>query len=399
MKKKFFSFFLTLVLAASAGAQSGNSSTSVSQIKAESRNNLIRLTWVDSPDAQGPVYIFRSVRPFGNSVPPNIRPVTVRYGEQYYIDDSDDMETIYYFIAASDVSGRRYDAIIPRTNSTNVNRSGSPSEPEIAAAPVSESIMGISNLRARQDGERVIITFDISDPGRNAVLYRSRQPIRQSQDLINAVIVQSGISSPFTDFPISGISWYYALVFEDDVSGGSLGIRPGVNTTITAVTISGDESAQKDMRPTPLPALSLRSAITDGYFLLDVTEKTPLGKEAEQLLRSASMPSKAPLKLKTPRVFAVDLKAPASGEESALFEIVKEYFEKQDWESARVSLQRYLTLPRSKDVEARARFYLGQTLYYTGNYKGALFEFLSIKSTHTVEANIWIDAVLTAMVY
>jgi len=399
MKKCLFSFFLILILAASATAQEGDSSPYVSQIRAEFRNNLIRLTWVDSPDARGPVYIFRSARPFGSSIPPNIRPVTVRYGEQSYIDDSEDIENLYYFIAASDTSGRRYDTIIPRTNITNVNRSGSPSEPEVTPEPVVETIMGISNLRAMQDGERVVITFDVSGPGRNAVLYRSRQPVRQSQDLINAVIVQSGINSPFIDFPISGISWYYAVVFEDDVSGGNMGIRPGINTTVAAVNISGGETAQRALRPIPLPTISLRATMPEGYFLSDTIEQIPLGKESEKLLKNSQVQEKAPLQLKNPRVFAVDLKAPSSGEESALFQIIKEYFEKRDWEGSRVSLQHYLTLPRSKDVEARARFYLGQTLYFTGNYKDALFEFLSIRTFHPVEANLWIEAVLTAMVY
>jgi len=64
-----------------------------------------------------------------------------------------------------------------------------------------------------------------------------------------------------------------------------------------------------------------------------------------------------------------------------------------------MDLQHYLSLPRSKGVEARARFYLGQTLYFIGNYRGALFEFLSIKSIHPVEANMWIDSILAAMVY
>jgi TolA-binding protein len=108
---------------------------------------------------------------------------------------------------------------------------------------------------------------------------------------------------------------------------------------------------------------------------------------------------KAPLPSKKPRVFAVDLKSPAGGEESALFQIVKEYFEKRDWENSRIALLHYLSLPRSAEVEARARFYLGQAWYFTGNYREALFEFLSVQNLHPVEANIWIDAILTAMVY
>jgi TolA-binding protein len=94
----------------------------------------------------------------------------------------------------------------------------------------------------------------------------------------------------------------------------------------------------------------------------------------------------------------MDLQAPETGEESALNQIIKEYFEKFEWENARDSLQNYLSLPRSGDIQARARFYLGQTHYFTGNYREALWEFLFFRSINPPEANRWIDAVLAAMV-
>ncbi|MDR0302633.1 MAG: hypothetical protein LBI04_10025 [Treponema sp.] len=387
-----------LVFAVSAAAQN-NGNSIVSNISAEARNNLIRLTWVDSPDARGPVYIFRSSRPFSGSIPANIRPVVVRYGEQYYIDDSDDLENLYYFIAASDVSGRRYDIIIPQTNSTNVNVSGTVEEWSVEKAPEVLAIQGISNLTARLDGERIVITFDVNGPHKNAVLYRSTQPVKEPRDLLNAVMVQSGFSSPFTDYPVPGLSYYYALIYEDEISGGSMGIKPGVNATISAVTVSGGRAAEAALRPIPLPTMTLNNAMPDGYFLSDPAGFTSLSENAAKTIKNTPVPQKAPLELRKPRVFTVDLQSPSGGEDSALFQIVSESFVKRDWEKARTSLLHYLSLPRSKNVEARARFYLGQTLYFTGNYRGALFEFLSIKSTHPVEANMWIDSTLTAMVH
>jgi len=415
MEKRQLPVFLALFLTvcAALAAQGRETLPYVTQIRAEARNNLIRLTWVDSPDARGPVYIFRSARPFSGSIPANIRPIIVRYGVQYYIDDLDDMENIYYFIAASDTSGQRYDVIIPQTNSANVNLSQSQTQTQVpagtsvispAAAP-SESrpsvqiTQGISNLRASRDGDRVIITFITASPEKNAVLYRSTQPVSQSVDLLNAVIVQSGISSPFTDFPVPGFVWYYAVIYEEEISVGNIEIRPGINATNTGVSILGEETAEQALRPIPLPMLALRNAVGEGYFLPEAIEQIPLSAEALNMLRDSQITGKAPHVLKTPRVFVTDLESPSSGEESALFQIVNDYFCLLDWESARVSLQYYLSLPRSKEVEARARFYLGQTLYYTGNYREALLEFLFIRSIHSAEANSWIDAILSAMVY
>ncbi|MCL2804456.1 MAG: hypothetical protein FWD26_00770 [Treponema sp.] len=398
MKKVFF-LLLVSVFSYTLWAQSRDSAPHITGIQVEVRSNLIRLSWVDSPDARGPVYIFRSARPFAGSVPANIRPVIVRYGQEYYIDDTDDMENVYYFIAASDLQGRRFELILPMINSTSLNVVQSPERelPLLVQAP-SEPIRGISNLKAAEDGERVIITYDATGPRRNPILYRSIQPIRQPQDLLNAVIVTSGMESPFIDFPVPGITWYYAVIYEDEIATGSMGIRPGVNSTETPVTITAELAAERSIRPMPLPILSLRSTMPQGFFA-EVPPQIPLGPGAVNMLRDIQMPQKQPLAYKNPRIFSVDMEAPTGGEESALFQILTEYFVNFEWEKARISLQYYLSLPRSAEVEARARFYLGQTLYFTHKYREALMEFLTLRNIHPIEANGWIDAVLTAMVY
>jgi hypothetical protein len=410
MKRSLFLIIIVLILAlpASIAAQSVNT-PHVTQIQVESRNNFIRITWLDSPDAHGPVFIFRSTRPFIGSIPANIRPVMVHYGVQYYIDDTEDLGNIHYFIAASDISGRRFDLILPRINSagTNFDQSGDndregPSIQITQIPPVIESIQGISNLRAIQDEDRVIISYDISrmEPGqrRNTILYRSMQPVRLPQDLLNAIIVQTGITSPFIDFPVPGITWYYAVLFEDEISSGNVGIKPGVNATVLPVTITSAQTLERSLRPIPLPMLTLRNTMPEGFFT-DIPQPVPLSNESINMLRDKEMPVKKPIELKSPRVFAIDMEAPTVGEESALFQIVMEHFINQEWEDARISLQNYLSLPRSREIEARARFYLGQTLYYTEKYREALMEFLAFRALHPIEAAGWIRAVLAAMVH
>ena len=380
----------------------------VSQIRAEVReHNIIRLTWTDSPDAKGPVYIYRSARPFSGSIPANIRPKVIRYGMEYDIDEIDDMENIYYFIAASDISGRRYDIFIPRVNSTFITRSLSQETesqtPSVITAQ--EPAQGISALTARQDGDRVIITYNTSTPRKNAILYRSIQPVTEPRHLLNAVIVQSGFGSQFVDYPVPGITWYYTVIYEDEIAGGGIRILPGINTTSSAVVVSGEETSidelyiNNSMNPLPLPFFTTRDN-DPGGFLPDISQQILQVSESVNILKDSQKKEGDPLQmqLKNPRVYAIDLQAPAGGEESALFQIIKEYFEKFDWNGARIRLQRYLSLPRSPDVQARARFYLGQTFYFNRDYKEALFEFLAFRSYNSVEANIWIDAVLKAMI-
>jgi hypothetical protein len=396
MKKSLFFSVIILIFAVGLNAQNRDLATYVSQIKAEPRNNLVRISWVDSPDARGSVYIYRSARSFSGSVPANIRPIVVKYGVQFYIDEVEDMTGLFYFIAASDVSGQRYETIIPQINSINVNLAQL-NLTERSTPSVFEQSQIVSGIWTRRDGNKVIITYASSSPEKNAVLFRSAYPVSQPNDLINAVIVQSGISSPFVDTPAPGVFWYYAIIYEDDILSGDIIIRQGVNATASAVVIHDDRAVESFMRPIPLPVLTLNNYV-DG-FLADVMQEKPLSRASAAMLKLTQKNEKPPLELKWPRAFAMDLAAPESGEESALFQIIEDYFKQFEWESARDNLQEYLALPRTKDVEARARFYLGQTLYFTGNYREALWEFLSFRSINPEEANNWIDAVLSAMVY
>lgn len=399
VKRRFQAFFvLFLVSLTGLSAQSNDFIPNVSQIRVESRNNLIRLTWTDSPDVRGPVFIFRSARPFTGSVPANIRPVIVRYGTQYYIDDTDGMDNLYYFIATSDTSGRRYDLILPRINSVFVNLAH-PESPVVENPPViiASEPQNIFNMTARRDGDRVIVRYNSLNPQKSAVLYRSMQPVTQPQDLLNAVIVQSGFKNTYIDRPISGY-WYYAVIYEDEITSGNISIKPGINTTTSEVAIYDDELTDRFLRPIPLPFMSASGNLPDG-FLSDVTQPNPLSAEAVVLLKNSRLPNKPPLELKKPRVFSVDMHSPSIGEESALVHIVIEYFSKYDWEKSLVNLQQFLSVPRSQEVQARGRFYLAQTLYFSGSYREALWEFLSFRHSHPVEANSWIEAVLAAMVH
>jgi hypothetical protein len=402
MKK--FLFLLTVIFPVYLAAQMPNYYVNgVARLKAEVRNNFIRLTWADSPDAKGTVYIFRSARQFTDIIPANIRPVPVRYGTQYYIDDIDDMENIHYFIAASDLSGKILDTIIPGVNSISVY-SGEVQEYEEpvqthAQMPIPAAFPGIANLAAVRENDSIIITFIINGPVKNVVLFRSMRPVNNVRDLINAIVVQTGVSSPYTDFPVPGISWYYTAVFEDEISSGNISIRSGQNSTLQAVIISGTEQAGVALRPVPLPYLSVNNEIFGNDGIAEIINAVPLNKDTEKALESVETPAKEPFVKKTPRIFKVDLDSPSEGQESLLNKIVHEFFMKLDWENSRSALVDYLLLPRPKELQERARFYLGQAFYYTGDYRGALFEFLSIQPVYSAEANIWIESVLAAMVH
>jgi len=295
MKKTLFIQIIILFFSVSA-VLSAQSLSHVSQVRMESRNNLIRITWVDSPDARGPVYIYRSIRPFSGSIPANIKPVVVRYGVQYYIDDVEDIASLFYFIAASDNSGRIYETIIPSVNSISINLSqveqipGADQRPDLISG--TNWMPGLTNLWTRREGSKVVITYTASNSGKNVVLYRSMMPISQPQDLINAVIVQSGIISPFIDSPVFGRPWYYAVIYEDEIISGNIRIRPGINATTSAIIIYDDRTEENFLRPMPLPFLTLNNYMSGG-FLKHGSQEMPLNTQRQNM---------TPLELKTPRV-------------------------------------------------------------------------------------------------
>jgi hypothetical protein len=378
----------------------------VSRLSAETKNNLVRLSWIDSPDTRGPVYIFRSSQPFETGrIPERTWPVEAPYGIQSFIDEIEGAGTIYYFVAASDGLGRRYDIVIPYNNTLEVRVTGldpgdlPPGTEQNLPPPKS----GLFSLEASTEGEGVLLTYHTAEEGKNTVLYRSVQPLRNTADLLRAVIIQSGPPAPFTDYPVPGIPYYYAVIFEEELLRGDVKIHPGQNATIRPVEIAvgpeqtGISGQEAPIRSMPLPLISVYNAIPGSDRYSEIPYTAALGPDASKSL--GNIPKTAnPPRQKNPRAFSRDLEAPAGGEEGPLRIIVQGSFSKRDWQEAQAELLQYLSLPRSPLSEARARFYLGQAYYFSGHNRDALLEFLMVQSRYPEEANDWINAVLAAMI-
>ncbi|MCL2880814.1 MAG: hypothetical protein FWF29_11255, partial [Treponema sp.] len=300
----------------------------VSQLTAEVRNNLVRLSWTDSRDARGPVYIFRSVRPFDPNGVAGIRPIVIPYGTQYYVDETEGEGEGYYFVAASDTNGQRYDIIIPFTNTVSAGTAEFPwndsNTPAAASrqnpwSPQSQA-PDISGLNVYADGGRAIISFTASGSAGKTVLYRNTQPIRRIQDLLSAVIVQTDGNSPLMDFPIPG-TYYYAVFFQDDITKGTVAIKPGQNTTLNPVAIAGvNPPAPPEIRAMPLPVMNVPAPEDKApaqqpnpapQFLQ--TPQVAQAPQDMQTVQIAQTPQNSPAAQtqKRPRVFARDLLAPS----------------------------------------------------------------------------------------
>jgi hypothetical protein len=415
----FLSFVLALLFLPAAvfpqqgggSAREGASAPFVSGLEIEAKGNLIRLTWKDSPDARGPVYIYRSSTPF-NATQPGFgkpRPLEAPYGVEYYIDETETIGRIYYFVVASDESGRRYETLLPGGNSAAVDISDLPfpETPSFSEDPEPLEIHGgIHALETKALGEGVSISFLTNFPGRNLVLYRSVQPITRIADLLSAVIIQTGLSSPFTDYPVPGIQYYYAVIFEDELTRGSVGIYPDQNATQRPVEVKAGDGrvglpgAKAEIRSMPLPLMSLDYAAPGLEGLAEApSEPVPQNPAIRLALENLVSAEPRPKPKKKPRAFIQDLEDQAAiGEEQALKAIVQGYFIGGDWENSCLELRRYLSRRHSAGIAVRARFYLAQALYFSGSYREALLEFLLVKDFFPQEAKLWINASLAALV-
>ena len=403
--------------------------TNVSQLQGEVRNNLIRLSWQNRSAFQSPVYIYRTPFPVQDElIHPDfllfegVRPTEIPFGITFYVDEVEYHGTYYYFIAVSDAEGRHYNELIPNVNFIEVNVSSGLNPPQFTPAvsgqaasvititpqflgPVPGAQSGQSGISALQiipQSDRVIISF-LRGNTRSAALYRSIRPIMHTPDLLRAVIVQTGINSPFVDFPVPGIPYYYAVINEDDLVRGTVAIIPGVNSSINPVEVSTGRDDMEITAPVQairlIPLPQLRPS-TENSTVRDqsTSRESRLNPPLASLLQAIPERPLVDPTTRSPEIFAIDMDIrPSAGEDFALNIILTGSFMDRDWHNARDELSRFLALPRGLSAAARARFYLGQCFYFLNMPREALFEFLAIQDTFPDESREWVQASLELM--
>ena len=364
----------------------------VSQLEGEIRNNLIRLSWKDARDIRGPVYVYRSDMPF-SAVLVLPTPVEVPYGRGSYLEEAETPGIFHYMVVASDQYGRKYILPILNTNTASITvppenipgyRERLNEGARLATSAPNAPVPSIQGINVRMEEDRVIISFSGADREKNLLLYRSLSPITKQEDLLSALIIKQKASSPLIDYPLPGIKYYYALIYEEDLAAGLFSVRSGYNVT-GAVQVAG--SARSGSRTMPLPGLNLSAPPQDsfpGFF-----SESP-GSVLFSMERSSGNTSK-----KSPEVFPDDLAKGGTGDEYQLRLIVQGYFSLKEWGKAAEEFRRYLELPRPKDFRARAQFYLGQVYYFQGKPREALFQFLLAQEQYSEDCNSWIQSVLS----
>ncbi|GMO28312.1 MAG: hypothetical protein Ta2B_09010 [Termitinemataceae bacterium] len=281
---RLLSALLAFFISVSVFAQTSNGSSNdfsvfapfVSKLHAEVQGSSVRLSWTDSKSIRGPVFVYRSRDGFTNDMDfTRIQGTQVSYGAQSYAENVREMGEWYYLVVSTDETNQKYHLIIPLNNIISVQVDGRTHSIDSEANRVGVSVRGFDDtpMRAQPYQEAVvsaelnakwpqyagdsaakqgaygagtvelggiqavaqdnfiIVSYYKADQSKNAILYRSIQPIRRFGDLITATVVKLGVTSPYVDYVSPGVPYYYAIVYEEDIKVGNTEITPGDNST------------------------------------------------------------------------------------------------------------------------------------------------------------------------
>lgn len=362
----------------------------VSSLTATVSGEEIILRWAAAPEVTGTSEILRSESPItaANESSAEIRG-RVDYSVTEFRDSSQAGKTWWYAIVSTDADGTRYGFFLPASNALVL-----PVSTVEAAVPKPAAVSGFT---ATVKNDAVVLGWNSSFSGRNLVLYRSTSPFSSFSSLVSSVLVSAfgDTGGSFTDYPVPGVPYFYALLDEDSIHSGSVTFNKGSNTNATPVEIPAELSVIKrgsvqPLRPMPLPFLNLsRSQDARKVYFTPATEA--------RISRLAGNAAFAPPEHE-PFIFRSDLENTASGgDEYALRLIVTEGFTSASYEETVARLNDFLSLRRSEHTAARAHFYRGEAHFFLGNHEQALLDFLLARDAYENQAGEWIQYALSAL--
>jgi hypothetical protein len=291
-----------------------------------------------------------------------------------------------------------YDLFIPFRNKTisGITLDNLGTEQELAAT--------ITGIDTQVQKDSILVTFESSKEDRELIIYRSTTPIRSNTDLAYAQPLRVIPSSRtgFQDFPVPGISYYYAILDSGLVKVGETFFRPGENSTILPANIPiGTRVGLPERnisRNLPLPLLPLTLRVDTGEYLglsepTRLPEKREIGSATKKAVAGImeSVAEIKPAELE-PTVLDEDKGSVVSGgEEYTLKSIVNKEFAEERWLECEKLLKNFLSVHRSDEIETRARFYLGQVLYFQGKHRDSFMQFILIQDALYSNVTPWLD--------
>jgi hypothetical protein len=434
----------------------------VSRLVAQSSDGAVKLTWQDSPDVVGTCLVYRSAAPIAApSLASAALVARVPSGVQEWTDSAPGDGTWYYAIVMEDARGTQYPLLVPYRNVTTkavaaavAASSAAPQSPVPASAPArtpspestaerpsptpeaaapspapriapAEPAPSVASGAAAQPTvpseparitaiaaslsssvDAAIVSFNVSNPARSLLLFRGNAPMVTALDLLQAQ--ESTPLAPGTSMVsvsvLPGKEWWFAVVDAELYRLGQAPLTPGANTTIAPLVVPEASPASVSRRPIPLPPLGVDLGVLPGAPAADsYPASLPLVRnvsaDAERAIqRLLAVARKKPRPAPTPDILPGDLGQPTGGDAGRLLYIIQWEFQGGRMTAARQQLVDFLSQPRSPEVAAHARFYLGQSALLLGDPQEALIQLLLASDYYYRESQPWIDAAIDELV-
>ena len=372
-----------------------------SRLRAEPVGYQIKLTWRDSPDVTGSYLVYRAVEEI---TPENLTKALLvgkeDSGVEFHVDTPPDQQGYFFAVLAQDRAGKLYTLLIPYRNKTSAAVSAqSPAPEENLASRITGLTAAVTSA-----GDSVEVAWSSSSRGRDLLLFRGTVPLLTPEDLLRSVsVTQLDPGTTRYILPaLSGVDYWFAVLDAGLYKLGQTPLAKGVNATVAPVQVpvgAGRVSLAPPTAPRralPLPSLQVTFGVQSGVPLANTDEYPPqreisAAAEKSLALLLSEVPPTPPRQMK-PQVLALDATPLPGGELARLQDIVTGPFLGGDMKGAQNMFLDFLRLPRAAEIEAHARFYLGQTYYIEGRQRDALLQFLMAQDHYYQETKSWKDA-------
>ncbi len=389
--------------AAAPPASPETSTVFVSRLKAEPIDYQVKLTWADSPDIKGTCVVYRSAEEITSQSLRRADVIgTVATGTGYFVDTPPDRSGWFYAVLIRDTASNLYSVLVPFRNKTSA-----PVSPQ-TSAPEERLAAQVTGIKAAPTGKGDIIqvSFSVSNRTRDLLLFWGPTAFTKPEDLLKAtrtMPLDPGTTSYVVPV-LPGVDYWFAVLDSGMFKIGQSPLVKGGNTTAYPIQLQVTAShglpavTPTSRRGIPLPSLAIDRGVQTGLALpgTDVPglpTPRPLSDSARKAMaflnaEAAASGSKVP----RAQVLPSDTTPTPGGELGRLQEIVQGPFLGGDMTLAQQKLLDFLNLPRKPELNARARFYLGQVYYFQGDPRDALMEFLAARDFYYQQCEAWLDA-------
>jgi uncharacterized protein YpmB len=375
----------------------------VSGLSASVQANSVTLTWKPAPSGIKTYEIYRSTANFTEATFRNaVKIGSVTSDITTYIDYPPTDDNYYYAVLGRKDESTLYKLFIPYRNITV-----SP-----VAVETTDSLKAVAakirNLSATAAGDSITLNFESTKPIREVIIYRSSSRIESKQDLINAnaIATVSAAKKQYTDYPLGGISYYYAVLDAEMAKAGTYDFNFGVNSLETPVQLPfgaqvSMRSTQIETRITPLPYLLL----SNGSFSSANFSRNPFAIDEQTVSIWNSLNKRVSIdseeETASPAILPIDRTDNVDSlrdSDQQLARIINNSFpdNPQDlsaWQNAEKQLGAFFNISRTEAAETRAHFYMGQIYYFQGKYKQAFFEMIMAQEQLYPHVRPWLERI------